>query len=349
MWENILLSFAAVLLTVASGNGAPSEIDNELSKFDAITDEFIGKINSMQQSWTAGYNFPPGTKFSDLKILAGTKRQRPPVIKEIDVPNSVVIPKSFDARENWPNCKSIKEIKNQGHCGSCWAVSSATTMSDRLCISSKGKFNSDVSAQQIISCSEINGCHGGLPYAAWNYFVEHGAVTGGDYHSNDGCQPYLVKPCINRTADSDDNSHPEQCPSTDYVKTPKCQSKCYNHRYHKSYTKDLHKAKQVFGVPQNITQIQLNIMTYGPVVADFDVYADFMTYKSGVYEHHFGKILGGHAIRIIGWGEENGKDYWLITNQWGKEWGNEGTVKFLRGKNELGIEEDVVSGITGDI
>lgn len=50
-----------------------------------------------------------------------------------------------------------------------------------------------------------------------------------------------MKPCINRTADSDDNSHPEQCPSTNYVKTPKCQSKCYNHRYHKSYTKDLHK------------------------------------------------------------------------------------------------------------
>lgn len=68
-----------------------------------------------------------------------------------------------------------------------------------------------------------------------------------------------------------------------------------------------------------------------------------------MYEHHGGEILGGHAIRIIGWGEENGKDYWLITNQWGKEWGNEGTVKFLRGKNELGIEEDVVSGITGDI
>ena len=32
----------------------------------------------------------------------------------------VVLPESFDAREQWPNCPTIKEIRDQGSCGSCW-------------------------------------------------------------------------------------------------------------------------------------------------------------------------------------------------------------------------------------
>ena len=34
----------------------------------------------------------------------------------------------------------------------------------------------------------------------------------------------------------------------------------------------------------------------------FVVYEDFMNYKSGVYHHVSGKMLGGHAVKIIGWG-----------------------------------------------
>ena len=32
---------------------------------------------------------------------------------------------------------------------------------------------------------------------------------------------------------------------------------------------------------------------------------------SGVYQHTSGGPLGGHAIRILGWGTENGTPYWL--------------------------------------
>ena len=30
------------------------------------------------------------------------------------------LPIYFDAREHWPNCPTIKEIRDQGNCGSCW-------------------------------------------------------------------------------------------------------------------------------------------------------------------------------------------------------------------------------------
>ena len=66
-------------------------------------------------------------------------------------------------------------------------------------------------------------------------------------------------------------------------------------------------------------------MTLGPVEAAFTVYEDFPTYKSGVYSHKTGGELGGHAIKIIGWGAEPGEDrdipYWQVVNSWNEDWG----------------------------
>ncbi len=58
------------------------------------------------------------------------------------------------------------------------------------------------------------------------------------------------------------------------------------------------------------------IMKNGPVESSFTVYADFPSYKSGVYQHVSGSELGGHAIKILGWGVENNTKYWLVANSW---------------------------------
>lgn len=42
--------------------------------------------------------------------------------------------------------------------------------------------------------------------------------------------------------------------------------------------------------------------------------------KDGVYQHIHGKVLGGHAIRILGWGVEKATPYWLIANSWTTDW-----------------------------
>jgi len=76
------------------------------------------------------------------------------------------------------------------------------------------------------------------------------------------------------------------------------------------------------------------------------VYEDFETYSSGIYQHKTGRNLGGHAVKMIGWGEENGTPYWTIVNSWNSGWGEQGTFRIIRGNNECGIEND---GVAGDV
>ena len=86
------------------------------------------------------------------------------------------------------------------------------------------------------------------------------------------------------------------------------------------------------------------LATNGPVESAFTVYADFVHYKSGVYSHQTGQALGGHAIKVIGYGTENGTDYWLVQNSWTTTWGDGGYFKIKRGDDECGIEDSFIAG-----
>lgn len=47
--------------------------------------------------------------------------------------------------------------------------------------------------------------------------------------------------------------------------------------------------------------------------------------NAGVYKHTSGEMLGGHAIRILGWGMEDSIPYWVVANSWNTDWGDKGT------------------------
>jgi len=124
--------------------------------------------------------------------------------------------------------------------------------------------------------------------------------------------------------------------------TPRCSNQCESNYGH-SYSSDKHKATSSYGV-SGVANIQKEIMEKGTVSVSFSVYEDFEAYTSGVYQHTTGSYLGGHAIKMIGWGEENGTPYWICTNSWNDSWGEQGTFRILRGVDECGIEGAVVAG-----
>lgn len=71
------------------------------------------------------------------------------------------------------------------------------------------------------------------------------------------------------------------------------------------------------------------------------MYRDFLIYKNGIYEVVEGtsKFNSGHAVKIIGWGSENGRDYWIIENSYGESWGEKGFAKIATKQKELYIDE----------
>jgi len=318
----ILLCVAFFVLCVYSVNipaTANSFLGDEAS---AIDEELIASINSAQLSWKAGHNKRfAGLKVKDVKKLCGTVEARPEDKLPVKVvPALSALPDTFDARTQWPGC--IGAIRDQGHCGSCWAFGAAEALSDRYCIQSKGQVKVILAPQDPTSCDASNsGCNGGNLGSVWKYFQNTGIVS-------EPCYPYEMGTCHH--------------PGCSELPTPKCNKTCANAV---SFASDKHFAATSYSVARNITQIATEIMTNGPVEAAFTVYTDFNNYQSGVYHHVSGTAEGGHAIKIIGWGTESGTDYWLVANSWNTDWGMDGFFKIRRGTNECGIEAGVTAGL----
>ncbi len=106
---------------------------------------------------------------------------------------------------------------------------------------------------------------------------------------------------------------PNVCPGGD-CNTPTCATACTDTKYPTPFAKDKHLGKKGYGI-SGVAAAQTDIMTNGPITASFNVYEDFLTYTTGVYTHKSGALLGGHAVRVYGWGTENGVDYWLVANR----------------------------------
>merc|ERR1712054_465980 len=97
---------------------------------------------------------------------------------------------------------------------------------------------------------------------------------------------------------------------------------------------------------QCATQMQQEIYQNGPITGMFFVHQSFLSYKSGVYTSKVlgDPMLGGHAIKIMGWGTENGTPYWLVANSWNDDWGDHGFFKIKRGSNTDQIENAMING-----
>jgi len=240
----------------------------------------------------------------------------PAKFKRRTLRNDITIPDTYDVRSAYPSCNTLSDILNQQSCGCCYAMAAATTFAGRMCIASKGAFDKQLSTQYIIGCDVTTlGCNGGLLQSVWNFLHENGTTTS-------ACSSFLG------------------------VQT-KCRSTCDNGSeipiYRSEEPVDLHGDT----ADETVRIIQQEILEHGPVEAAYFVFEDFL-YTDGlqVYQRSRKSVLAGaHAVRIIGWGNSNGKPYWLVANSWGTSWAYRGTFKISRGNNECGFEERVTAAV----
>ncbi|KRY51146.1 Gut-specific cysteine proteinase [Trichinella britovi] len=297
------------------------------------------QANGNTFSWKFGRNaYFKNKSIGEIKKLLGYRILPQPAKErnEMPMPEDLLnlenfnYPVEFDSRKHWPQCeKVISFIKDQANCGSCWAVSSASVMSDRTCIATDGQFTTLLSDAELLSCCTAcgYGCNGGYPQRTFKYWVYSGMPTGGPYGSNDTCKPYPIPPCSN-------------CSET---RTPKCSKSCIS-TYPLSLNEDRHYGSTYYQFWLGEKSMMKDISLYGPIVAGMSVYEDFLHYKEGVYTQESGIYLGGHAVRIIGWGKQDNIPYWLVANSWNTTFGEDGLFKIRRGFDECGIESYVSAG-----
>lgn len=317
----------------------------------AVDDALVASL--ADAAWTAevGERFA-GATLGDAQVLMGLLNdvdgEHVLEAREFTEAELAAAPASVDWRTDprAADCPSVKEVRDQANCGSCWAFGSVEAMSDRICIASNGTKKKHLSAQDVTSCDHLGdmGCSGGVPSTVYSYYALGGIVDGGNYGDTSGCYAYELAPCAHHV---NSTKYPP-CPAE--VKAPSCAKKCDDAT--KDWKTSKVRGEKGYSVCKSsdlggtcAVKMAADIAANGPITAMFFVHQDFLAYKSGVYSAKLlSPMLGGHAIKIMGYGTEDGKDYWLVANSWNELWGDGGFFKIARGKNECQIENAILNG-----
>jgi cathepsin B len=351
-----------LLLTVAVASAMPAA--------DVLRMKEVERLNSLPgMTWKAG--FSPrfaGQELGASKSILGLVEGHHDILEEAVASGAAVrapvvsaevaasIPASFDVAEAFPACADmVNDIRDQSNCGCCWAFGGAEAASDRMCIASNGTNKIPLSAQAVCFCASWNGCGGGDLVTPWSYIQNTGVVSGASQGNgtfdNDGfCSKFSLPHCHHHGPVGQDPYPAEGTPGCPSETSPSCPTTCDSTATapHNNFATDKYTFKgQVTSWPSDVATIQNALMQGGSVEVAFTVYSDFENYASGIYKHTGGSYLGGHAVKMVGWGTENGVDYWKIANSWNPYWGEKGFFRIVRGTNECGIEGDVVSSSTG--
>uniref|UniRef100_A0A183BQN2 Trehalase n=1 Tax=Globodera pallida TaxID=36090 RepID=A0A183BQN2_GLOPA len=293
----------------------PEQYPNNVSEYRAQRfmeeQKEVDEINRSQKYWTAVVyeKFALMTE-QELRYLYGVpkknrthqpKLQFKQAVEPIDYGD---LPNAFDARQKWPECADfIGTTTDQGQCGSCWAVSAASTFTDRICIArlKKGiKTDSKdprayVSAQYTLECAPTvkgKGCKGKFPIKAWKLYRENGTVSGTDHAMLSGCKPYIIQsmseteknntPC---KKECDQKWFPKQCLNSNVAPLPSVPHGPFLiENVHMPAAKDtVHWSGE--NDPNREPKMMRELMTNGTIQAIFQWHSDFEKCgKNGVHE-----------------------------------------------------------------
>ena len=224
-----------------------------------------------------------------------------PVPKQFTDENYI---KNLPQAVDWRAKGAVTRVKDQGQCGSCWAFATTGPMESLIKIKTGVLYN--ISEQQLVDCAyrEGNdGCAGGLTDNAFVYAVKHGMCSETDY-------PYVAE---------DDPCKESKC--LKFINIKGC--------------------VDIQDVEPKQEETMRSVVASWPIAIGINGGASsFQSYQSGVLDDPECNDNLDHGVMIVGYNTtSDGKDYWIIKNSWGLEWGQDGYIYVVRGMNECGLAE----------
>ncbi|XP_047738745.1 procathepsin L isoform X3 [Hyalella azteca] len=212
------------------------------------------------------------------------------------VPNSdVTLPDSVD----WRTKGAVTPVKDQGQCGSCWAFSATGSLEGQH-FRKTGQLVS-LSEQNLVDCSfdyGNDGCNGGLMDFAFQYIKD-----------NDGIDTEESYPYTAEDGDCEFKRNDVGAEDTGFV--------------------DIESG--------NEDALKAAVATLGPVSIAMDASSnEFQFYSSGIYIDLLCSTEDlDHGVLVVGYGTENGQDFWLVKNSWTESWGEKGYMKLARNDDNM--------------
>jgi hypothetical protein len=297
-------------------------------------------------------------------------------------------PANFDGRKQWNGL--LSPVLDQGQCGGCWAFASAGVLGDRFAIHTKGAFGLALSPEHLILCGfskplsvgnisnadaqtvqadiatlqadllqaqQLNqtfqgqvACYGNTLPLVCEYLYRYGTRSL-------RCDPYTLGNIQPGQPLPSCRSLLPTIPPYERCKTEDRIDRIYRAigRYFVSTDGGAGDGGVLTGqaLQTQIDGIKAEIYKFGPIMAGYEVFRDFMqpgpsnpSWATGIYRYDGVSAKdGGHAITIVGWGTDpdSGETFWIIRNSWGVAWGEAGYFRMYAG--QCGIEHNTMAVI----
>jgi cathepsin L len=279
-----------------------------------------------QRMWVAGVNKLWDWTDSELKTLRGWDGSAMPEAgssRAIRAHGAFLQQKEeLPAEKMWMDLYTTKHVKNQGDCGSCWAIAAATVLEAHYEIHA-GKPRS-FSAQQIVACTPNpkqcggdGGCKGATAELAMDWVLKHGCAEESQipYEAHDSQCTETAPALMMSQLMSNDDGAPGASGGAAFGMTG------------------------WETLPKNEYEpLARALVERGPVAVS--VAADsWFSYESGVFNGCPKDAIIDHAVTAVGFGKDNSVKYWEIQNSWGDDWGEKGHIRIQR------HDEDTYCGI----
>ena len=278
--------------------------DNYVELFEkwVSNHKFIQETNAKNLTYTLGHNQFSAMDQTDFRAYLGYNSIEQNEEKFYFENSQYGLRGSLPESVNWVEFGGVTPVKDQGKCGSCWSFSTTGALEGAY-FKKYGNLES-FSEQQLVSCDNFkntqnrgydHGCSGGLMDNAFQWIEGNGGLC------READYPYVSGEGV----------------------VDVCETKCTPVRGSKIV--------EFVDVKPSDDVAMMTAISNQPVSIAIEAdQREFQLYKSGVFTGTCGTKLD-HGVLVVGYGSENGNDYYLVKNSWAESWGDAGYIKLGRG------------------